>query len=80
MADPCPECEQKIILNGGIAARVLDETCSSIYEFVEKGGKFPDALKLVEMANDLEERAFAFSKEQLKQRGFNGPWPKSQAD
>ena len=77
--EPCPACEEKIILNGGVAARVLDETCHSIYEFIEKGGKFPNALKLVNMANDIEDRVFAFSKEVLSQIGFKGPWPKSMA-
>lgn len=80
MSGPCPECEEKIIINGGIAADVLKETCASIYRFVEAGGTFPNALKLVKMANELEDLAFAFSKEQLKQRGFEGPWPKSMAD
>lgn len=75
---PCPECEEKIITNGGIAASVIEETCSSIYRFVEGGGKFKDAAKLVKMANDLEDAAFAFSKEQLEQRGFKGPWGKAQ--
>lgn len=75
--DPCPACEAKIILNGGVSARVLDETCTSIYGFVEDGGKFPDALKLVKMANDIEDRVFKFQREVLEQQGFKGPWPHS---
>lgn len=75
----CPECA-KVILNGGIAARVLDETCSSIYEFMEKGGEFTDITKLVIMANEIENKAFKFSREVLEQQGFTGPWPKSMAD
>jgi hypothetical protein len=79
MPDPanCPECEEKIILNGGIAEKVLGETCYTIKRFVDSGKKFPDALKLVEMANKLEDDAFAFQKEVLTQMGFKGPWPKS---
>lgn len=77
--EPCPACEQKIIQNGGVAARVLDETCKTVYHFVEGGRTFPDALKLVKMANKLEDDAFAFSKEVLTQMGFQGPWPKSMA-
>lgn len=76
-SEPCPECEQKIILNGGIAADVLKETCELIYNKVEAGFEFPNALKLVKMANQLEDDAFAFSKEVLKQIGFQGPWPRS---
>jgi hypothetical protein len=73
----CPACEEKIILNGDITARVLDATCERIDAFVIAGNKFPDAHKLVEMANKLEDDAFAFSKEVLKQIGFQGPWPHS---
>lgn len=69
--------EIKIILNGGIAARVLDETCSSIYEFLEGGGSFSDPVKLVKMANEIEDRVFLFTREVLQQQGFSGPWPKS---
>lgn len=70
------EEEIKIILDGGIAARVLDETCSSIYDFVEKGNKFPDGLRLVNMINEIENKVFEFAKEQLKQQGYVGPFPK----
>lgn len=79
MPDPqgCPECETKIILNGDVTARVLDAICERIDQFVASGKKFPDATKLVNMANALEDSAFAFSKEVLKQIGFTGPWPKS---
>lgn len=78
MDNPCPQCEEKIIINGGIAGKVLEETCYSIQRFVNSGGTFPNPHKLVKMANDLEDAAFAFSKEQLEQRGFKGPWGKAQ--
>ena len=73
----CPECAAKIILNGGIAARVLDETCHAIYGFVESGREFPDAHKLVVLANKLEDDAFKFTREVLEQIGFQGPFPHS---
>lgn len=73
----CPECEVKVILNGDITARVLDSICGRIDAFVKDGKKFPDALKLVKMANKLEDDAFAFTKEAMVQMGFQGPWPKS---
>lgn len=75
----CPACEEKIITNGDVTARVLDATCERIDKFADKGGKFPNALKLVQMANKLEDDAFAFQKEVLAQLGFKGPWPKSMA-
>jgi hypothetical protein len=74
---PCPACDTKIILNGDVTARVLDSICERIDKFVADGHKFPDALKLVNMANKLEDDAFAFAKEVMKQIGFQGPWPKS---
>lgn len=75
----CPECEQKTILNGGVAARVLDETCHTIYEFLERGGKFSDAdkLSLVTLANKLEDDVFRFQRKVLEGIGFKGPWPHS---
>lgn len=69
--------EIKIILNGGISGSVLSEICSVIYDFTESGGRFPDAPKLVKLANEIENRVFEFGKEVLRQQGFNGPWPKS---
>lgn len=78
--DSCPECA-KVILNGGIAARVLDETCHTIYEYLEAGHTFKDAdiKELVVLANKLEDDAFAFQKKVLEGIGFKGPWPKSMA-
>ena len=69
--------EIKIILNGGIAARVLDEICHSIYNHVEAGGHFSNAPKLVKMANEIEDDVFKFVREVLDQMGFQGPYPHS---
>lgn len=74
---PCPSCDAKIIVNGDITAKVLESICERIDLFVAAGREFPDALKLVKMANKLEDDAFAFTKEALKQMGFTGPWPHS---
>lgn len=76
---PCPACDAKIIVNGDMAAKVLEVTCESIERYLDKGGVFPDALKLVKLANKLENDAFAFQREVLEQMGFTGPWPKSMA-
>ncbi len=75
--EPCPACDTKIILNGDIAAKVLEATCERIEAFVSAGKTFPNAHKLVVMANKLEDDAFAFTREVLEQIGFSGPWPKS---
>lgn len=75
---PCPECA-KVILNGGIAARVLDETCESVYDFLEHGGKFDKTTlaQLVVKANEIEDLVFRFQRAVLEGQGFNGPWPHS---
>ena len=73
----CPECAAKVILNGGVAARVLDETCSTIYSHLEAGKTLKNELKLVEMANKLEDDCFKFQRAVLEAMGFNGPWPHS---
>lgn len=72
----CPPCA-KVVLNGGVAARVLDETCSTIYQFLEDGGKFTpaDIDQLVIMANALEDDVFRFQRKVLESIGFTGPWP-----
>lgn len=81
MPDPppanCPACDTKIILNGDVTARVLDAICERIDAFVASGKTFPDAHRLVVLANQLEDLAFEFSKEALIQMGFKGPWPHS---
>lgn len=73
--DPCPECS-KVVLNGGVTARVLDETCTTIYNFFEEGGKLSaeDKQALVVMANNLEDDAFRFQRRVLEAIGFQGPW------
>lgn len=74
----CPECA-KVILNGGIAARVLDETCESIYNFLEHNGKFDSDVitDLVVRANQIEDLVFRFQRAVLEGQGFTGPWPHS---
>lgn len=88
----CPECEEKIILNGGSAsailtgnAALLEKTCTQIYRQVAGSPHpFTDPLRLVELANEIEddalalqEKIFAFQKEFLVQIGFTGPFPTS---
>lgn len=77
LPDECPECEAKVILNGGVTARILDETCQTIYNHVEAGKQFKNVLHLVEMANKLEDDAFRFQRAVLDAIGFKGPWPHS---
>ena len=84
--------EEKIILNGGTAGRllsasasILDETCKTIYSFTEHKHFAPaEAKELVKAANHLEDLAaeymsevFKFQRKVLEGAGFTGPWPKS---
>lgn len=66
--------EEKIILNGGVAEKVLGETCYTIKRHVDKGNEFTNAPKLVTTANALEDLAFLFQREVLDQIGFTGPY------
>lgn len=66
--------EEKIILNGGVAEKVLGETCYTIKRYVDGGGQFPQAPKLVTTANALEDLAFLFQRQVLDQVGFKGPY------
>jgi len=70
--------EEKIILNGGVTARILDETCKTIYSFTEHSHFNPVlARQLVVMANKLEDDANNFRRHVLEAVGFEGPWPYS---
>lgn len=73
---PCPECS-KVILNGGIAARNLDEICHTIYDHLEQGHKFTNIADLVVQANLIEDEVDKFRRMVLEGLGFTGPWPKS---
>lgn len=75
-APACPECE-KVILNGGVAARVLEETCQAIYNHLEGGGEFKNIKDLVVKANEIEDLVFRFQRAVLEGIGFKGPWPHS---
>lgn len=77
MSEDCPSCEAKVILNGGISARVLDETCHAIYQHVEAGKEFSNIKDLVKRANEIEDLVFRFQRAVLEGIGFTGPWPHS---
>ena len=81
MPDPppnqCPECEAKIILNGGIAAANLKEICNTIYQHLEAHKNFSNVLELVEQANLIEDEVDRFRRMVLEGMGFQGPWPHS---
>lgn len=72
----CPECE-KVVLNGGVAAVVLEETCYTIRRYLDAGGEFENIQDLVLRANKIENLVFEFQRAVLEGIGFEGPWPNS---
>ncbi len=72
----CPACEAKIILDGDIAAQILQSTCESIERFVDSGKEFHDAHRLVVQLNKVEDEVCKFTRMVTEEMGFKGPWPK----
>jgi len=77
--DPTPECDlacqTKIIIDGGLAARALDETCSGLYYFFEQGGQLHNGSRVLEQLIKAENEVFKFMRIALEEMGHNGPWP-----
>lgn len=70
-------CQTKIIIDGGLAARVFDETCSGLYYFFEQGGKLRDGKRVLEQLIKAENEATKFMRVALEEMGHDGPWPKA---
>lgn len=68
-------CQTKIIIDGGLAGRVFDETCSGLYYFFENGGKLHDGQRVLEQLIKAENEAFKFMRIALEEMGHEGPWP-----
>lgn len=69
--------EEKIIINGAIAASNLTHVCERIYDRIAAGYEFPNAPALVVQANKIEDEIDKFRRMYLEGSGFTGPWPKS---
>jgi hypothetical protein len=69
--------EEKIIINGGIAASNLAAICERIYERIEAGYEFPNVKALVIQANLIEDEVDHFRRMYLEGSEFEGPWPHS---
>lgn len=68
-------CQTKIIIDGGLAARALDETCSGLYYFFEQSGRLRDGKKVLEQLIKAENEVFKFMRVALEEMGHAGPWP-----
>ena len=69
--------EEKIIINGGIAASNLAAVCERIYERINDGFHFPNVKALVVQANKIEDEVDKFRRMYLEGADFVGPWPGS---
>lgn len=76
MPEPNGE-EEKVIINGGVAASNLQAVCERIYDRIEGGYTFPNIKDLVKQANKIEDEVDKFRRMYLEGSGFTGPWPKS---
>lgn len=78
MPDPDPPPsgdEEKIIINGGVAARVLDILCDRLYDRFEHGGLSPEATReIVKRLNSIEDDVFKLERYFLDAVGFKGPY------
>lgn len=71
--------EEKVIINGGIAASNLEAVCERIYDRISQGYQFPNIKDLVKQANKIEDEIDKFRRMYLEGSDFHGPWPKSLA-
>lgn len=69
--------EEKVIINGGIAATNLESVCERIYDRLEGGYHFPNIKALVVQANKIEDEVDKFRRMYLEGSEFEGPWPHS---
>jgi hypothetical protein len=70
-------CQTKIIINGDVAAKVLEVTCEAIERHLAAGGKLPKGQEMIVLLNKIEDDAFRLQRLFLSSIGFTGPWPHS---
>jgi len=68
-------CKTKIIINGGNAANLIEQSCEALQFYFNAGGEFPhdEGEKLIMRLNLLENDAVELQKAVLKAIGYNGP-------
>ncbi len=79
MPDPICDlaCQTKIIINGDVAAKVLETTCEAIERHLAAGGELPKGRDMIVLLNRIEDDAFKLQHMFLESIGFAGPWPHS---
>ncbi len=68
-------CKTKIIINGGNAANLIEQSCEALQFFFSNGGAFDgnEGEHLIKRLNDLEDGAVELQKAVLKFTGYSGP-------
>lgn len=79
MSDCSLACQTKIIINGDVAAKVLEITCEAIERHIAAGGTLANGAAMLLLLNKIEDDAFKVQRLFLEGVGFTGPWPKSLA-
>lgn len=66
-------CQTKIIINGGNASKLIEQTCEGLRHFFNSGGKLKHSDKVIKALNDLEDGAVALQKLVLREGiGYQG--------
>lgn len=65
-------CQTKIIINGGNAAKLIEQSCEALQHFFNNGGKLKSGAKLIDALNALEDGAVDLQKQVLDQVGYKG--------
>ena len=65
-------CQTKIIINGGNAASLIEQSCEALQHFFSNGGQLKSGSKLIDTLNTLEDAAVDLQKQVLDQVGYHG--------
>lgn len=66
-------CQTKIIINGGNASKLIEQSCEALQHFFSNGGKLKNSTEIISLLNQLENGAVDLQKLVLKSVGYTGP-------
>lgn len=77
MPDPndCPEC--KVVIDGGLAGKIFEETCYAIERHQDQGKTLEHVDKILKKLIKAENAAFEFQRAVIEGMGYHGEhgWP-----
>jgi hypothetical protein len=65
-------CQTKIVLNGGNAAKLIEQSCEALQHFFNNGGKLKNSTEVISLLNSLEDSAVSLQKLVIKSVGYEG--------